>query len=308
MNSSGSTGPARQTIQIRKSSEYGWNSALVLTNAVVEAVVVPEVGRVMQLRFVGENHGPFWVNEELRGSQPDPASAIWQNFGGDKPWPAPQSTWAAITGAPWPPPKTFDCSPYSVRQQGGELEMISPLDSNYGVRAVRKISLDASRPVMRIATEFQKESGAPLEIGAWVITQLRDAERIFVPMIRSATQSYKQITGPPPLDCIFQNNLLSLRRRVDSNVKISCDSRSMLWMNAGLALRIDGSENCEHVEVYTNKDPDKYVELETLGPVRRLCVGERLAITNNYTLYRRKHQDPWREAQMIYTELNTSIA
>ena len=39
-------------------------------------------------------------------------------------------------------------------------------------------------------------------------------------------------------------------------------------------------------EVYTNSDPLKYVELEMLGPLQTLKVGDSVSQTNTYTLSR----------------------
>ena len=48
-------------------SHRGWRDAVILRNGVVEAVVVPSVGRVMQFRLAGRADGPFWENEKLAG-------------------------------------------------------------------------------------------------------------------------------------------------------------------------------------------------------------------------------------------------
>ncbi len=98
-------------ITIQKQSYYGWDDALVMSNGVVEAVIVPSIGRVMQFRFVGESTGVFWENAALAGKSVNPASNDWGNFGGDKSWPAPQSEWPKITPRAWPPPVAFDSMP-----------------------------------------------------------------------------------------------------------------------------------------------------------------------------------------------------
>lgn len=40
-------------------------------------------------------------------------------------------------------------------------------------------------------------------------------------------------------------------------------------------------------EIYTNRDPDAYVELEFLSPLKLLNVGDRVQSTTTYTLMHR---------------------
>jgi hypothetical protein len=50
-------------------------------------------------------------------------------------------------------------------------------------------------------------------------------------------------------------------------------------------------------EVYTNPNPLEYVELETLGPMSTMNVGNRIAQTTEYTLLPRSTPDPETEAR-----------
>ncbi len=73
----------------------GWSNSYIINNGIVQAVVVPAIGRVMQFGFIGDE-GVFWENRSLDGKfgnweQP------WSNFGGDKAWPAPESDWSKFT-------------------------------------------------------------------------------------------------------------------------------------------------------------------------------------------------------------------
>src|SRR5262249_11678402 len=40
----------------------GWTNTVLLNNGLVEAVIVPNAGRVLQFRFQGATNGPFWEN------------------------------------------------------------------------------------------------------------------------------------------------------------------------------------------------------------------------------------------------------
>ena len=78
-------------------------------------------------------------------------------------------------------------------------------------------------------------------------------------------------------------------------------------MNAKHVLRVDSSrvpnaeypDNGSSAEVYTNPDPAKYIELEMLGPLKEMKVGDRIERVNTYTLLRRRNKDATKEARKI---------
>ena len=125
-------------VNITRTEYHGWKDAIVMSNGKVEAVIVPSIGRVMQFRLVGEE-GVFWENSEVAGKAVNPASTAWTNFGGDKPWPSPQSEWPKITPRAWPPPLGFDASPWEAKElitnpKTKTIQLISPVDPHFGIR------------------------------------------------------------------------------------------------------------------------------------------------------------------------------
>ena len=62
---------------------HGWKDCYRLAGAALEVTVVPAIGRIMQLRQVGDTAGVLWENRELDGQLPKPNSGTWANFGGD---------------------------------------------------------------------------------------------------------------------------------------------------------------------------------------------------------------------------------
>lgn len=280
----------------------GWGDAIVLGNGRVEAVVVPSVGRVMQFRFAGEQDGPFWENSKLAG-QPMPVKpweAAHGSFGGDKTWPAPQSVWN------WPPPDIFDAAPLAFRVEAdGAVVLTSPVSARFGIRTERRVTLAPDAPTMRIVTTYERvnaASGAPAEVGVWVITQAKDPVAMFLPVpagTKFPTGTSKQ-WGVPTNHLSVKDGLVRLTRDRKDSHKIGNDAGSMVWVGERQILRIDlglesgatyPDEGCS-AEIYTNPDPIPYVELETLGPLRALKAGERLSATNTYTLLRRAGGTP----------------
>ena len=109
-----------------------------------------------------------------------------------------------------------------------------------------------------------------------------------------------------PQDAKFQDGLFSLTRSHQKRSQIGNDGSSLLWMNEKYVLRIDSPhvDGAEYAEgssavIYTNSDPDGYVELETYGPLTTMKVGDKIERTNVYTLARRTDTDPDSQARKI---------
>jgi hypothetical protein len=283
----------RVTVAIGE-NHRGWHDAIVLRNGTVEAVIVPSVGRVMQFRFAGETDGPFWENEKLAG-QPmpaDPWKAAHGSFGGDKTWPAPQTLWN------WPPPDVFDAAPLTARvNDDRSVTLTSPVSSRFGLRTMRRIALDATEPVMRIETTYEKISGEPVTVSVWIITQLRDPVAGFlrVPANSKFPRGVSALWPMPEKYLHRDGDWLRLTRDPAESHKTGNDGTVLVWAGRQHLLRIDLSRAAEanypddgcSAEIYTNADPVPYVEFETLGPLKTLRTGETASATNTYRLARR---------------------
>jgi hypothetical protein len=282
----------------------GWPGAWTLDNGVVQAVVVPEVGRVMQFGFKGEE-GVFWENPDLAGKpMPEQPWSTPGSFGGDKTWPAPQSAWD------WPPPDVFDRQALDGMPDGrGGFLLVSPASPKFGIRTERRITLDDGRPVMRIVTTYQKVQGDPVQVAVWVISQLKDPEKVFLPIpAKSLFKGGLATTWDWPSPFLrFAFRRVAMERDPKVGHKIGNDASRMLWVGKSASLMIECPRETEgtypdggcSAEVYTNGDPAKYVELETLGPLRTLSLGDSISATNTYTLHRRRKPTPEAEATAL---------
>lgn len=295
--------------RVRQTTHHGWPGSFVLNNGKVEAVVVPAIGRIMQFGFIGEE-GVFWENRDLDGKSPDWNSKEWVNFGGDKTWPAPEADWPKYTRRKeWRPPPAFDAMPVQGQMTGTGVLLTSPVDPYLGIRTHRRIQLDSEKPAMTVTTTYEKVSGEPAKVSIWTITQLREPLGIYVPISAETIfqRRYALLSTSAPPTLRIAGGLISLRRDPKIWYKIGSDSGELLWVGEKHALRIDAprqpkAEYPDHgssVEVYTNPDPLKYIELETLGPLRQLKPGERIEQTVKYTLMRRSELEPEAEARRI---------
>lgn len=330
----------KKHVTVTQAEYQGWKDAIILSNGKVEVVIVPSIGRVMQFRFVGEE-GVFWENPDVAGKPVNPEAKEWINFGGDKPWPAPQADWPKVTPRPWPPPIGFDasewkgekwpcypdgamianraittCAPiyrgYLPKQYA--IRLTSPVDPHFGIRVHRKIRLDATKSQLTILTIYEKVSGAPVKTGVWIITQMKEAEAVFVPVPKGTPykDGYNKQSKELPEHFKVANGLIELKRDPKKSTKIGNDAGSLLWVGAKHLLKIDSPrvpkaeypDNGSSAEVYTNVDPLKYIELEMLGPLQEMKVGDKIYRANTYTLMRRSKKTPEAEARKIFRSNN----
>ncbi|MBI3874880.1 MAG: hypothetical protein HY300_02730 [Verrucomicrobia bacterium] len=305
---------AQGRVTARHGAYHGWRTAQFLSNGKAEVVIVPEVGRVMQFRFAGEDIGPFWENRALDGKSPNAKTNVWGNFGGDKTWPAPQADWPKLTQRAWPPPVAFDSMPAASLDlintpAGVVVVMRTPVDPHYGIRAARRIELSPRQPVLTITTTYEKVQGDPVKVAVWVITHLENPLGIYLPVPKNSihTEGYALVMKGSPPSLKVERGLVSLRRDPMKAFKIGNDAESLLWVGERQVVRIDTprarlaeyTHQGNSAEVYTNPDTLPYVELETLGPVATLKAGDTLTQTNTYTLSHRSQRTPESEARKI---------
>ena len=287
-------------------SYHGWPDCYLLANGCVEAAIVPAIGRVMQLRLAGEAEGAFWENRALDGQLHEAVSNDWINFGGDKCWPAPQTVWTGQQGRDWPPPAAFDALPVEAVVTDRGVMVTSPIDMSFGIQVVRQVELDAEQPIMRIGTEYRKVVGGAVRVGIWTVTQLQEPERVGILLSAKSkfAAGYVRLLEAEPAGLKIDVRLLWLGRHTRQYVKVGTDGSSLAWVGRNCVVRIDAETGPGEypdggcvTEVYTNPDPLKYVELETLGPLTTMEVGDRIRQTTTYTVTPRSERDPEAEAR-----------
>jgi len=106
-----------------------------------------------------------------------------------------------------------------------------------------------------------------------------------------------------PADLKIDGAVLSLARHPRELVKIGTDGTSLAWVGKNCIVRIDAEQGPGEypdggciTQVYTNPDPLPYVELETVGPLVTMSIGDRIERTAVYTVSRRSAPNPQSEA------------
>lgn len=299
-------------ITVSRTNYHGWPGSLRISNGKVEVIVVPAIGRVQQFGFAGEA-GVFWENRALDG---DPATwdQGWINFGGDKTWPSPEAEWGRFTGKKeWQPPPAFDGMAHEAKiQPNGDVLLISPVDRFFGLRVTRRVRLDPLKPILTVATSYERTGDKSIEVGIWVITQFKEPVGVFAPIPKEAGMAggYVLLGKETPPSLQIENGLLRLTRHPKQPFKIGTEAGSLLWVGKDCACRIDSPrlpgavypDQSSSAEIYTNPDPLPYVELEMLGPLHTMKAGDKIQRTNVYTLFRRTETAPEAEARKLLSK------
>jgi hypothetical protein len=304
----GCAGPrAEQPTQIQRITYHGWVGAIRMTSEQAEVVVVPQIGRIMSFRLLdGEN--VFWEDCTLDGKSGDASGKEWINFGGDKSWPAPEADWSKFTGRKhWMPPIAFDALPVTAAITNNTVVLTSPVDPHYGIRTVRRVMLAGNE--LSVATTYERVSGDPLKVSVWVITQFKDPVVACVPVKSDSifTNGYYTFDPKPWPQLQRVGNMIKITRNPKTAHKMGSDARVLAWVGKKEICAITpwptrGDEYPDRgasAEIYTNPDPKKYVELETLGPLMLLKAGERISHGQHYSLHRRSHESPAQDLEAI---------
>jgi hypothetical protein len=315
MNSPSSPAPAQEGITTARTTQltqvtYQGRKAFRLTDGRSEAIIVPEIGRVMSYGFVG---GPNLLWNAAPGGLD---YGGWQNYGGDKTWPAPQSSWPVNVGQGWPPLKEWDGAPQGAEAlTGGRLRTTSPVAKRLGARVVRDYSFGADGDLI-VAQTIEKLRGAPMMLSIWNVAQLKAPQAVFLPL--NPQSAYKDNfhwigkNNMPSIVTPLSQTLLQVRPTLtapfSNGYKIGVDSpvSSIAAMINDTAFMIrsarpdgaypDGAEGAGFpVEFYDSGDTDRarhYVELELLSPLRLFTAGTRWTHTVRWSLHPLSSADP----------------
>lgn len=284
---------------------HGWTDAVLLSNGVVEAIVVPQIGRVMRFQFVGRPEtDPLYEDAYWAGRSGAEADLeTWANFGGDKLWPSPQSTWP---GGPWPPDKAFDGNPFYAQSLPNGVRLTSPPSYAFAARAVRSITMRPGEARLYFEQSLVKDPHAakPFPIGVWTVTQVRGDGTVTIPARPVPGQpsgflslSDKGVTEAAPFYRL-DGQILRIIRDPKQSHKISVSpSAGVLSLRYGTGLTFSehwtpppaGASYApkeQSAEVYAASGTPGYFELEILSPLSPLGAGQSASLPVYWQLER----------------------
>jgi hypothetical protein len=288
-------------MRITKESFHGWPNTYRLTNGLIEARVITDVGpRIMDVRLSG---GPnlLHVREAEAGGT---GERQWMPRGGWRLWIAPERL--ETTYVP-------DNVPCAVEQDGDSmLRVTGAVEQASGIRKQIEVGLTEMQPRLRITSRIRNMSDHSLTYAAWSLPMLRAGGRAFVPLDvgpltafdatrRLILWSYAEIDDPryrfgDRLVEVDQNRIpaavaLSPGRGKDES-KIGVDSAqgwAAYLLDDVLFLKRfshdpagqypDGGAT---IEVYSNHE---FLELENLGPLTTIGPGEEIVLREDWWLF-----------------------
>ncbi len=287
---------------------YDGRTAFRLSDGRTEAVVVPEIGRVMRYGLVGGSN--FLWNSPQKTYDKNK----WKNWGGDKTWPAPQQWWPAIAQRNWPPDPAWDGNTYTAKiLPNNHLQMTSEVAKGFGSRLIREFWFERNGD-FAIGQTVEKVKGEPLLLSIWNVTQIEPPDAMFVPLNSESIykNNFHWLVPPKSESPIVQMTptLLQVRPSVGvstkNSYKIGFDTSvvAVAAVKDGVAMMEKATrENGEYpdgavggagfpVEVYNNGDAkENYVELELLSPLHLFKKGDRYQHTVRWSLHRLSSSD-----------------
>lgn len=261
-----------------------------------EAVIVPELGRVMSFNLVGKPN-LLWTSNRQK-FKPDE----WRNWGGAKTWPAPMAAWPQLIGRHWPPPTSWENQPQEAEVlSGGILRLTTAPLGQTGVKLAREFHFDANGDfvIRQIAT---KHSGEPVDLSLWSVTQIKSPDVVLLPKSGRADlpAGYHWLMAPTnPASITSLHDVLEVKPTRDSPSKLGVDNHAAwaLALKYGTAFLQQASRPAGSypdavagggfpVELFFNgQQREPYTEIELLSPVRTYHYGSRWQHTVRWHLY-----------------------
>ncbi|MDR3706731.1 MAG: hypothetical protein P4L33_00390 [Capsulimonadaceae bacterium] len=266
-----------------------------LSDGKTEAVVVPQIGRIMRYGKVG-GRNILWNAESWNWKARD-----WKNYGGEKDWLSPQSSWGEFHGSNiWPPDPVLDGTQYDAKAVApGVLEIRSQVSPGTGIRITRTFSFAPNGDFV-IKLTASKDGGAAVRAGLWSIAQVVPGEAVFVSASPHSVykKGYLGLIGNSVVASAWPD-MIRVNPSVKNGCKIGVDSdvASIVSISHGIAFLSstpklpgqypDGPDiaGCP-VELYVNDESSKfYCELELLGPLVHAKAGSTWSMTIHWSLH-----------------------
>lgn len=271
------TGVAVENVEFR-----GWKNVWKLSNATCEAIVVPEVARILHFAMK-DKPSVLWINGGLAGKTSKDDNQ-WYNLGGDKIWPAQQSEWG------WPPPYHFDGAPNTAEAIPGGVKLSTPMSPKFGAQAVREIVLDEKKPLLRIRQTMIRSGDSNKDLTLWSVSQVVKPVYALLPLGQPVEKErHKPLGELKPNAFHVHKTVLALENDDDAGQKVGVrpdEAAKDGWVGAVFpgqllvishAVEKDGrypDGGC-HGELFSApKNLGSYVELEMLSPLNALKKGE----------------------------------
>lgn len=297
-------GPVIAAVTVEKIPYAGWPNCYRLSNGEVELVVTSDVGpRIIRYGFEGGQNFFVELEEDLGKTGGD----NWRLYGGSRLWVGPEDPVYSY-GA--------DNDPVQIEISGSRLTAQAPVEHT-GVQKAIAVELADEGSAVRVTYTLANRTIWPLRIATWVLTMMAPGGAGITTLPPRGT--HPEVLAPTnPLIVFAFTNMADPRwtwlekyivlRQDPQNAdpeKIGLfnpATRGAYLLNGELFVKKFAASAEEEYpdmgasyETFTN---ERFLEIETLGPMRTLQPGESMDHVEQWSLHRPVAVDSWDDAEL----------
>ena len=291
-------------VTVEKIPYAGWPNCYRLSNGEVELIVTSDVGpRIIRYGFEGGQNFFVELEEDLGKTGGD----NWRLYGGSRLWVGPEDPVYSY-GA--------DNDPVQVEISGNRLTARAPVEHT-GVQKAIAVELSDEGSAVRVVYTLANRTIWPLRIATWVLTMMAPGGAGITTLPPRGT--HPEVLAPTnPLVVFAFTNMADPRwtwlekyivlRQDPQNAdpeKIGLfnpATRGAYLLNGELFVKKFAASPEEEYpdmgasyETFTN---ERFLEIETLGPLRTLQPGESIDHVEEWSLHRPVAVDSWDDAEL----------
>ena len=291
-------------VTVEKIPYAGWPNCYRLSNGEVELIVTSDVGpRIIRYGFEGGQNFFVELEEDLGKTGGD----NWRLYGGSRLWVGPEDPVYSY-GA--------DNDPVQVEISGSRLTAQAPVEHT-GVQKAIAVELADEGSVVRVVYTLANRTIWPLRIATWVLTMMAPGGAGITTLPPRGT--HPEVLAPTnPLVVFAFTNMADPRWTwLEKYIVLQQDpqnadpekiglfnpaTRGAYLLNGELFVKKFAASPEEEYpdmgssyETFTN---ERFLEIETLGPVRTLQPGESIDHVEEWSLHRPVAVDSWDDAEL----------
>ena len=289
---------------VEKIPYAGWQNCYRLSNGEVELIVTSDVGpRIIRYGFVGGQNLFVELEEDLGKTGGD----NWRLYGGSRLWVGPEDPVYSY-GA--------DNDPVQIEIAGSSLTAQAPVEHT-GVQKGIKVELSDEGSAVRVVYTLANRTIWPLRVATWVLTMMAPGGAGITTLPPRGT--HPEILAPTnPLIVFAFTNMADPRwswlekyivlRQDPQNADpekiglFNTATRGAYLLNGELFVKKFAASAEEEYpdmgssyETFTN---ERFLEIETLGPLRTLQPGESIEHLEEWSLHRPVEVERWDDAEL----------
>ncbi len=293
-------------VTIEKVAYAGWPNCYRVTNGEVELIVTTNVGpRVIRYGFVGGQN----LFAEFAAQLGKSGEAEWQARGGHRVWVAPEAV--PMSYAP-------DNVPVQIFVGKNSLELTEPVEKETGFQKSMHVRLAVSGTDVEVTHRVTNNNSFPRKIASWALTMMAPGGTAVTGFPPRGTHT-KMLQPTNPLVMWGYTNFTDPRWKItEKYVILRQDPKATVPVKAGLwnkdtweayllgselfvksTTALGGPETYPDMgcslETFTNAD---FLEMETLGPLKSVGVGQTTEHTEHWSLHKNVHVTDWTDGEL----------